>query len=212
MGHLLIWIVGCAIGFAERRAAAPTGLPTYRDRVLVTASVVAWGVGYGTILTGCALLAYRRWRGDTDYPSRAGHWLLLRGLATVATWVASKLSHLPPSVAFSSMLMIDLAFFWGLRRRLPRHWVAVFLVSFILAAIREGQYIAIEFYYLPAIVMSLRHIGAASVLADALVILWAIGRDRRSGAPADGLHRLGVVTVLALDALGAIFYLLSIVW
>ena len=207
MGHLLLWVIGCAIGFAERRSLTPTDLLTDRVRVMVFSSNVAWGMALGTIFTGCALLAYRRWRGDTDYPSRAGHWLLLRGLAVDATWSASTYSRLSLSVRGSIVLMVDLAFFWGLRRRLPRHWVAVFLVSSILAGIRAVGFMAFDHSYHPAVAMTLRHIGAGSVLLDALVILRAIGRDRRSGVPTDGLHRLGIVTVLALDVLSAIFYL-----
>jgi hypothetical protein len=207
MGHLLLWVVGCAIGFAERRSLTPTNLPTDRVRVMVFSSNVAWGMALGTIFTGCALLAYRRWRGDTDYPSRAGHWLLLRGLAVDATWSASAYSRLSLSARGSIVLMVDLAFLWGLRRRLPRHWVAVFLVSSILAAVRAVGFMAFEFYHDTSILMSLRYIGAGSVLLDAIVILRAIGRDGRSGVPTDGLHRLGIVTVLALDALSAIFYL-----
>jgi hypothetical protein len=212
MGHLLLWVVGCAVCLAVLRSIVRTnGLSEYRFRVLVFSSIVAWGFALGTILTGCGLLAYRRWQGDTDYPSRAGHWLLLRVLAVDATWAAYALSHHPLSVHGSSALMIDLAFFWCLRRRLPRHWVAVFLVSCILAGIRAIELIAIDFYYLSAILRSLRHFGIGSALLDALVILWAVGRDRRSGVPTDDLHRLGIVMVLVVDALSVIFYLASLV-
>jgi hypothetical protein len=55
-------------------------------------------------------------------------------------------------------------------------------------------------------------IGAGSALLDASTILWAIGQDRRSGAPADGLHRLGVGVGLALDAIYMIFNLIQLVW
>jgi hypothetical protein len=211
MGHLLLWVVGCAIGFAARRSLTPTNLATDRDRVMIFSSNIAWGMALGTNFTGCVLLAYRRWRGDTDYPSRAGHWLLLRGLTVDATWSASAHSRLSPSVSGSIVLMVDLAFLWGLRR-LPRHWIAVFLVSSILAGIRAVGFMAFEFYHATSILMNLSLIGAGSVLLDALVILRAIGRDRRSGVPTDGLHRLGIVTVLALDALSVIFYLAWLVW
>jgi hypothetical protein len=208
MGHLLLWVVGCAIGFAERRALTPTDLPTDRDRMMVFGSNVVWGMALGTILTGCVLLAYRRWRGDTSYPSRAGHWLLLRALAVYATWTIFILSG-PLTSASVSVLMVDVAFLWCLRPHLPRQWVAVFLVSCIAAAIRAAVFMAL--YRDPAIVVSLNSIGIGSALVDALVILRAIGRDRRSDVPTDGLHRLGIVMVLVLDVLSAIFSLVSLV-
>jgi hypothetical protein len=211
MGHLLLWVVGCAVGFAERRPLTPIDLATGRDRVLVYSSNVAWGIGLGTILTGCILLGYRRWRGDTTYPSRAGHWLLLRSLAVDATWTAFAHSLLPLSISGLSVLMVELAFLRGLRRRLPRHWVAVFLVSSIFAAIQEVGFLALTLFYHPAAAMSLGPIRAASDLLEALVILRAVGRDRRSGIPTDGLHRLGIVTTLALDAISMIFYFVMLV-
>jgi hypothetical protein len=206
MGHLLLWVVGCAVGFAERRALTPADLPTGRHRILLLSSNVLWGMALGTILTGCVLLAYRRWRGDTHYPSRAGHWLLLRALAVYATWTIFILPRYPAGASVS-VLIVELAFLWCLRRHLPRHWVVVFLVPCIAAVIRAALFMALERD--PSIVLSLNDISAGSALVDALVILWAIGRDRRSGAPTDGLHRLGIVTVLALDALNTIFSLAS---
>jgi hypothetical protein len=202
MGHLLLWVVGCAVGFAVMRALTPVGLATDRDRLMIFSSNVVWGTALGTTLTGCVLLAYRRWRGDTRYPSRAGHWLLLRNLAVDAIWMIRP----PPLSATGAMvLMIDLAFLWGLRRRLPRHWVTVFVVSSLDAAVRAVMFIAFEFYHLTAMLMSLGPIGVGFSLVDALVILRAIGRDRRSGAPTDGLHRLGVATMVAIDAMNVIF-------
>jgi hypothetical protein len=43
----------------------------------------------GTILTGCGLLAYRWRAGDPRYPSLAGHWLLLFGLAAASADIAA---------------------------------------------------------------------------------------------------------------------------
>jgi hypothetical protein len=207
MGHLLLWVVGCAVGFAERRALMPADLPTDRYRLILFSNAL-WGTAIGTILTGCSLLAYRRWRGDRSYPSRAGHWLLLRALAVYATWTIFILPRAPAGASVS-VLIVDLAFLWCLRRHLPRHWVAVFLVTCIAAAIRAALFI--EWERNPAIVVSLNSLSVGAALFDALVILWAIGRDRRSGVPTDGLHRLGIATVLALDALSAIFSLIYLV-
>ena len=58
----------------------------------MTGYSLAMGTAFGTILTGCGLMAYRRWRGDASYPSRAGHWLLLFGLAAAAADVAAVLA------------------------------------------------------------------------------------------------------------------------
>jgi hypothetical protein len=207
MGHLLIWIVGCAVGLAERRPMMVAYIPSFRDRVFVIGNSVVSGVAIGTLLAGCGVLAYRRWRGDASCPSRAGHWLLLRALAVHAMTLAAQYARLTPFVYFSIVLMIDLAFLWGLRRRLPRHWVTVFLVSTILAAVRAVGFGAFAYQ---AHLWSA--IGAGSALLDGLTILWAIGRDRRSGAPVDGLHRLGVGVALALDAIYMTVSLMQLVW
>jgi hypothetical protein len=204
-GHLLLWVVGCAVSFAQRRALMPADLPAGPDRVLLFGSNVLWGIALGTILTGCVLLAYRRWRGDTRYPSRAGHWLLLRSLAAYATWKIFIRSGSPVSASVS-VLIVDLAFLWYLRPHLPGHWVAVFLVSGIAAAVRAALFMALERD--PVIVVSLNPVSAGLALVDALVILWAVGRDRRSDVPTDGLHRLGIATMLAHYTLSAIFSLI----
>jgi hypothetical protein len=206
-GHLLLWVVGCAVGFAERRELMQANLPTDRYRVMLFSSMI-WGIALGTILTGCILLAYRRWRGNRSYPSRSGHWLLLRALAVHATWTIFILPGSPAGASLS-VLIVDLAFLWYLRRHLPRHWVAVFLVSCIAAAVRAALFMAL--YRIPAtVVVSLNSVSIGSAVVDALVILWAVGRDRRSDVPTDGLHRLGIVTVLALDAWSAIFSLIHL--
>jgi hypothetical protein len=207
MGHLLIWVVGCAVGLAEYRPMMLESIPSFRDRALLIGTSFVSGVATGTLLAGCGLLAYRRWRGDTTCPSRAGHWLLLRALAVHTLTLAARYSRITPSAYFSIVAMIDLVFFWGLRRRLPRHWVAVFLVSTLLAAVRAVEFGTISYPW--------RLWSATSVvsgLLDASAILWAIGRDRRSGASADGLHRLGVGVALALDAIYMTFNLIQLVW
>jgi hypothetical protein len=200
MGHLLIWIVGCAVGFAERRWIMVVNFPSSRHRVFVIGGSAVWAIAIGAVLAGCGLLAYRRWRGDTSCPSRAGHWLLLRALAVYAMSMAIRYSVLLAYAYFWIAFMIDLAFFWGLRRQLPRHWITVFLVSTILAAIE-----ALGFGTFPYGSLSWFVIGVGSPFLDAFVILRAVGRDRRSGAPADGLHRLGVATALFLDFTDIVF-------
>lgn len=211
MGHLLIWVVGCAIGFAEQRPIMRVldSSASDRDRVLAIGSSVVWGIAIGTILAGCGLLAYRRWRGDLSCPSRAGHWLMLRALALHAVNAAPQYAgvHLSIFVLYWIYPIIDVAFLWGLRRRLPRHWVAVFLVSTVLSAIRAVGFAAFAYSRFP-----LAAISIGSVLLDVFVILRAVGRDRHEGAPADGLHRLGVGTALALDAFSLIFNLVLILW
>jgi hypothetical protein len=92
MGHLLTWVVGCAVGFAAYRSITPRRL-TPRGLAIVTGYSLAMGTAFGTILTGCGLMAYRRRRGDTSYPCRAGHWLLLFGLAAAAADVAAVVAY-----------------------------------------------------------------------------------------------------------------------
>jgi hypothetical protein len=50
------------------------------------------------------------------------------------------------------------------------------------------------------------HVYAVAVLLCALAILAAIAGDRRSGAPGDGLHRLGVGAWLAIAAIQMAVY------
>ena len=75
MGHLLIWVVGCALGFAAYRSITPLNVWPPIWRTIVMSYSLAMGTAFGTILTGCGLLAYRRWRGGTSCQPRAGHWL-----------------------------------------------------------------------------------------------------------------------------------------
>lgn len=208
LGHLLIWIVGCASGLAlQRQVMTMTGFANPRDRLLVIGSSILWAATLGTLLVGCGLMAYRRWRGDVLYPSRAGHWLLLR--ATAEQTVPRAMNPLLRSINayFWVILAIDLAFLWGLRRRLPRHWVAVFLVSTLLAAAWAVGFWDIAGYGRPLVFV----VRVAGAFLEAFTILWAIRRDRQAGAPVDGLHRLGVGLELALDTFGMIFGLLYLV-
>jgi hypothetical protein len=209
MGHLLLWVVGCAVGFAVMRAIVPADLATGQQRMMLLSSNIVWGTALGTVLTGCGLMAYRRWRGDARYPSRAGHWLLLRNLAVDAMWMIR-----PPLLSAIGVivLIINLAFLWVVRRRLPLRWVAVFVVSALFSAVRVVVFIAFDFYQTVWLLASMRLIGIGFSLADALVILRAIGRDRHAGVPTDGMHRLGVVTMLAIDAMNVILDLAFAVW
>jgi hypothetical protein len=136
---------------------------------------------------------------------------LLRGLAVHAMIVAAYRFNPSVQVLYSIALLIDLAFFWGLRRRLPQHWVAVFIVSTLIFA--AEAYSHTEHYSRVAVFLmsSWPAIRFGCALLDGLTVLWAIGRDRRSGAPADGLHLLGVGTVLFSDAFGLISSLFLLV-
>ena len=60
MGHLLIWVVGCAVGFAAYRWITPPHIGIFRGLAIVSGYSLAMGMAFGTILTGCGLLAYRR--------------------------------------------------------------------------------------------------------------------------------------------------------
>ena len=116
MGHLLIWVVGCALGFAAYRSITPARIARPRDLAIVTGYSLAMGAALGAILTGCGLMAYRRWRGDSSYPSRAGHWLLLFGLAAAAADVAAVL-------AFEYRIMQDPDY--------PAHPITPYLAQFM---------------------------------------------------------------------------------
>jgi hypothetical protein len=241
MGHLLIWIVGCAVGFAAYRSITPAGILTPRALAIVTGYNLVMGTAFGTILTGCGLLAYRRWQGDTSDPSRAGHWLLLFGLAAAAADLAALVAYhyadpRDPSIPLTPYLaqfqyggastwptgyhqavgwgagaMASLGFFLALRCHLPRHWLAVFLTFSLVGAILAVGHIPFLIHPLHT-VASVRlnrllvHAYAGSVLLGAIAILSAIERDRRSGAPGDGLHRLGVGAWLVIASIQMLIY------
>jgi hypothetical protein len=166
VGHLVTWIVGCAIGLAAYRSIAPSPeILTPLTMVIAVVYNLAMGMAFGTLLTGCALLARRRWRGDTHYLSRPGHWLLIFGLAAAAAdgaavaayvhWevpdpsypVYPYLAHFIVGGASTQPSMYHQAVGWGLgaiialvahlalRLRLDRRWRAVFLVFFLAGAI-----------------------------------------------------------------------------
>ena len=243
-GHLLLWIFGCAVGFAAYRSITPSRLiTTPRSLVLVTGYDLAMGTAFGTILTGCGLLAYRRWRGDPSYPSLAGHWLLLLGLAAAVPDVAAVAVHIhaasrDPShlgtpylaqfqpgpggfwpvlyhhaVGWGVGAMTALGFLWALRHRLERRWVAVFLVFSLASAALATAHVtsAILWHYgvdNRRLNLILVHVYVGVVVLGALAILAAIAGDTRSGAPPDGLHRLGVGTWLAIAAIQLVMYVL----
>jgi hypothetical protein len=243
---LLIWIVGCAVGFAAYRSIMPPRITKPVPLAIVTSYNLAMGTAFGTILTGCGLLAYRRRQGDTSYPSLGGHWLLLFGPAAAAADVAAVVAYQyravqDPAYPVTPYLaqnepggagtwpamyhhaagwgvgaIIALGFLWAVHRRLVRHWLAVFLVFFIVSATLAAVHITS--LVLSLFLMNTRRLNfllvqtyAGSILVGALAILWAIVQDRRSGAPADGLHRLGFGTWLAIAVIQMVMYLLYLV-
>jgi hypothetical protein len=247
MGHLLIWIVGCAVGFAAYRSISPARLPMLRGRIVVSSYSLAMGTAFGTILAGCGLMAYRRWQGDGSYPSRAGHWLLLFGLAAAAADVAAVVAYQrraaqDPSMAVAPFLaqftpgpggfwpvllhhavgwtvgaLVALGFLLGLRGRLGRHWIAVFVVFSVASALLATAHI-ISAFLLHFWVDNRRlnsflvHAYAGAVLAGAVAIFGAVIRDVRSGATADSLHRVGVGTWLAIAAIQMVIYIVYLGW
>jgi hypothetical protein len=241
---LLIWVVGCAIGFAAYRSIMPDRLAMSRwpprGLAAVTVHSLAMGTAAGTILTGCGLMACRRRRGDTSYPSLAGHWLLLFGLAAAADDVAAVLAYrywtVPdPSypvnpylaqfqpggastrptfyhqmVGWSVGALAALGFLRAVRRRLPRRWVAVFFTFALVAAILGGGHIVV-LVFAPRLVdpplnRFFVHAYAGAVLLGAVAIVSAVDKDRRSAAPADGPHRLGVGAWLVIAAIQLVLY------
>jgi hypothetical protein len=243
IGHLLVWVVGCAVGFAAYRSITPAHITNPRGLAIVTGYSLAMGTAFGTILTGCGLLAYRRWRDDTSCPSRAGHWLLIFGLAAAASDVAAVAVHIhmaardpshlgtpylaqfqPGPVGFWPVYchhavgwgmgaMAALGFLWALRDRLEHRWLAVFLVFSLVSAILAVAHVtsAVLWHYggdNRRLNFLLVHVYAGSVVLGALAILAAIAGDTRSGAPRDGLHRLGFGTWLAIAAIQLVMYVL----
>jgi hypothetical protein len=81
VSHLMVWVLGCALGFAAYRGLMPPWPMPMKTRILSWAYNLAMGSAFGTILTGTGVLVYRRLRGDRSYPCLPGHWLLFFGLA-----------------------------------------------------------------------------------------------------------------------------------
>ena len=250
VGHLLIWIVGCAVGFAVYRSITPLRITNPTHLAIVTGYNLAMGTAFGTILTGCSLLAYRRRHGDTSCPSLGGHWLLVFGLAVAAADVAGVIAYqyqamqdpdwpahpVPPYLAQFTPgpagfgpLLYDHAVGWGvgalaalgflqaLRHRLERHWLGVFLIFFIVSAtlaVAHTTSLVLSHYPIDTRPLNLLlvHAYAGSILVGALAILWATVRDRRSAVTADGLHRLGVGTWLAIAAIQMLMYFAYLVY
>ena len=89
ISHLLVWTLGCAVGFAAYGWLTPPWPMPPKTQFLSGAYNLLMGVALGTLLAGAGVLAYRRGRGDRSYPSLPGHWLLLFGIgAALADGVA----------------------------------------------------------------------------------------------------------------------------
>jgi hypothetical protein len=242
--HLLLWVVGCAVGFAAYRSIMPDRhtMSRWNPRwqAIAAGHSLAMGTAAGTILTRCGLMADRRRRGDRTYPSLGGHWLLLFGLAAAAAAVAAVLAYrygtvpgspypvtpylaqFQPGGASTGPTFYHQTVGWGVgavaalgflrvvRRCLPRRWVAVFFAFALVAAVLGGGHIAV-LAFAPRLVgpplnRFFVHAYAGAVLLGAVAIVSAVDKDRRSGAPTDGLHRLGVGSWLIIAAVQLILY------
>ena len=107
--------------------------------------------------------------------------------------------------------MAALGFLGALRRRLERRWLAVFVVFAVVGAILAVAHVTsavLEHYPVDTRRLNflLVHVYAGAVLLGAIAMLAAIVGDRRSGAPGDGLHRLGVGAWLAIAAIQITMY------
>lgn len=248
MGHLAIWVIGCAVGFGAYRSIMPRRAAPPRVMVLVSCYGLAMGTAFGTILTGCGLMAYRRQRGgEASGAPRPGHWLLWLGLGAAAANVAAIAAYqqraaLDPSLPSTPFLaqfepgpqgftpilhhhavgwgmgaVVALGFLVAVRGHLEQHWVGVFLVVFLAAAaLAIGHVTALVLSHFPVDTRTLNHalvhVYAGSVVLGALAIAAALERDRRAGTPADGLHRLGAGTWLAIAAIQMIVYACYLSW
>jgi hypothetical protein len=81
LGTLVLWIGGCAVGFAFYAHLTFRVQPQYRLLSLVYNLVM--GTVMGTTLTGAAQLRARSARGDATAFAYPGHWLLVLGSAVV---------------------------------------------------------------------------------------------------------------------------------
>jgi hypothetical protein len=79
VGHLLVWTLGCAVGFAAYRWLTPPWPMPTRTRALSGAYNLLMGVAFGTLLAGAGVLAYRRGRGDRSCPSCG---IVMRSIST----------------------------------------------------------------------------------------------------------------------------------
>ena len=167
VAHLLLWTLGCALGFTAYRGLVFD--PNPRFQAVFVGYNLAMGIAFGTILTGSGLLVWRRWQGNASYPLLPGHWLLLFGLAAaLANGVAIIVydyrarqdpSFMPKTAFLAQFREADvpstpgflhqtvgwglgaaaaLGFSWHLHRRLRRSWVLVFLTAFVTCATVSG--------------------------------------------------------------------------
>jgi hypothetical protein len=85
--HLLGWMAGVAVVLSLYRTALETGwldVPT-AGREELRWWQTAYGLVYGTAISGMGLLIYRRLRGNRSFPAHPGHWLLMLGGLAFAT-------------------------------------------------------------------------------------------------------------------------------
>ncbi len=241
VGHLQIWILGFALGFGAYQAIKPAFTP--RTYPLGLAYNLMMGVSFGTILSGGAILSARRWRGDPQTPMLPGHWLLEFGLAAaladgaaillyslvrgpydnppIAYWTPFHMAKSPnltevyhQATGWGLGVLASLAFCWHLRRRLPWHWLAVFLGFLLAAMILAGGHLltAIQVHRTGNIRVIGQwcrrsvHVYGAAIGLCALAVLAAAIWDLRRRSSTDGLHWLGICAWLAIALIQIIIY------
>ena len=223
--HLLIWIAGVAAVLALYRAALESGWleVSAAGREEVRWWQTAYGLVYGTAISGMGLVIYRRLRGDRSFPAHPGHWLLVFGgvafSVDAAAFVLAKGMNSAWIARFGGspgLYYLQQWLAWGMalgvaivvlaRLRTAWNW---WLLAGLVAVL-----IAVNFLtHTLVMAQSLAQAGGSSIISGAwpvYLIHWArilgtavclaslpvvLGSDRR---PRDWLHWVGIVALVAL--------------
>ena len=223
--HLLVWMAGVAVVLAIYRAAVETGWleVTAEGRDEARWWLTAYGLVYGTAISGMGLLIYRRLRGDESFPACPGHWLLIFGGLAFAADAAAFVLAKGLMAAWSARIGWSPGFYyvqqwlaWGLalavamvvlvRLRTAWNWwlltgliMALIAVNFLAHTLLMAQAVAQAFGSSAISGVwspSLTHwtrIFGTAVCLAGLPVVLAGDRGRR-----DWLHWVGVVALVAL--------------
>ena len=149
--HLLGWMAGCAVVLAIYRGTTDWAKIDPEYRATLRLWQLAFGLLYGTALSGLGLLAWRRLRGQSTFPTMPGHWLLvLSGIGFLhdglTSWIAGRiLAHESLSPYGFSPYWLQQTLGWGgaalvglgccFVKGAPFHWrVFILLVTLVFFA------------------------------------------------------------------------------
>src|SRR6476620_8292961 len=85
IAHLMLWTLGTAISLAFYRALSSDGqFPSDRYKTASLVFGLVYSLPAGARIGGLFFLGLKRARGERDFPSQPGHWLLVvEGLSTI---------------------------------------------------------------------------------------------------------------------------------